>query len=215
MDKKKLFGFSLILLLYLFVMPGINGCDRSKKISASELEKTKEEIDGFIAKAKATQDGFILEKITSKVSEVMVRIDFKRSDWAYTRRMVVEFMFHVQVSIRDAIDLNFDIKNLPPMNISPGGGYPPGIAPEAISEKDIRTKYEEQLKKQSELIRQGNFQERVRKYDQHFQQILEKFLVSAYQLPPRNSSELEQLMAKYNVEVQTKDKIIQQLRDQD
>lgn len=209
MKKAKLSLFSLILLPHLVLMPGIYGCDHGSQISADELEKTKTEIDAIVAEAKASQDGFILEKITSKWSELVVRVNYKSPDWPDTRRRMVELLFQIQASIQAAMDPKFDIKNVPTVNNSPGGGYPSGIAPEAISEREIRIAYEEKLEKIREQIREFNFQYGLRRFDQDFQLTLETVLVDFYQLPPRNPSELDEVLSKHNVETKMKERIIQ------
>lgn len=116
-----------------------------------------------------------------------------------------EYWMYGWEDLKTGIDPTFDFSNWPYARVPvPGGRYPPGIEPEAISDLKIRVAYEREIRKNSLLIKKRNEQLELNQLKQHYIYKISKYIVYLYKCKPADIEALKAHLIKLNDEELTK-----------
>lgn len=134
------------------------------------------------------------------------------------RRRQVGLWLRALQRVESAVDPNFDI-NDPDYtgvgNVSvPGPGGPPaGIAPDAISDPELRAKYKAAIEENRIKIERATSQVRARDLKTYWVKDAERFVIQAYLASPNAIDELNGIMNKYSINQELRTRIAGAIRN--
>jgi hypothetical protein len=113
-----------------------------------------------------------------------------------TRHLTVQMLLRAIAVVNKNIDQGFDPNDVPYENIAPGGHYRSGIAPEEITEPEIRQKYEAAIHENNQKAERYNIQHGLRELlDRYPEKNIYPFLHLQYdEAKAPDKQELEQLL---------------------
>jgi hypothetical protein len=132
--------------------------------------------------------------------------------YAERRTKDTEIRLHGWKRLLDTIDPNWDpspeslYADVP---TPAGSGLPAGIAPSAIKDSAMRAEYEQRIRLKSETLKKYNEQYECRKWLEIYPPQFERYIIFAYSHPPYNTKELETLLNEYQIDQETKTRIIE------
>jgi hypothetical protein len=129
-------------------------------------------------------------------------------EWPKVRKVEAELWFRVLQSVKKEIYQNHNLDKSPQINVAPPGPYPSGIAPESIKEPEIRKEYEKAIAENKAKAQRYNSQYKLRDIKKRLSKKLENFMVNAYSKAPQSTDELIKYFKKYNVEQETRTRIL-------
>ncbi len=129
----------------------------------------------------------------------------KGEDFAQRRKRDVQIRLHAWKRLRDAIDPNWDPKEvlLSPNAVGARMGLPSGMAAESVKDPLLRAKYEAALQTNRQKIERQTEQSRLHGWLKKFPNRAERYIIRAYSIAPFNLKELEQYLDKYMADSKT------------
>ncbi|MCD4825741.1 MAG: hypothetical protein K8S55_14200 [Phycisphaerae bacterium] len=126
-------------------------------------------------------------------------------EWQVLREQLVEYRLHLWRRINKIIDPSWNPKDVPFLNLMPGGvGYPAGVAPEAIKEPEIRKKYEAALEANRKKSKKYSEQRAARDLRDNCLPNLKKAIGDDYEKGPTTADDLDVLKAYLRIYVSDK-----------
>jgi len=110
--------------------------------------------------------------------------------WAVLRERQAKLWLHAWKRLVNAMDRNWDPRDVPAINLASNCGLPSGVSPEAIRDPDARAKYEAAIEANRKKAEEYNKQDKLRSLGKRFLPLAERTLVQAYRTPPRRNEEL-------------------------
>lgn len=123
------------------------------------------------------------------------------ADFSKERKRVAESWLANWATMQTSRNPDFDMKNAPDLTVPPPVGMPVGVAPEEVADPVARQAYESAIEKNRQKAQACNDQQVLHQLQLDYRPIMKTFLVEAYQLPPKEVSELQELMDRYRIEV--------------
>lgn len=126
------------------------------------------------------------------------------------RRKDMEVRLHAWRRLLDAIDMTWDPNDRPRWNVSPpaGAGIEAGMASGAIEDPALRTEYEQTLEANRQKNERHIEQRNLRQWLSRYLPTAEKYITSAYSIPPYNSEELTVYLNAYRLNDEAKSRIL-------
>jgi len=141
-----------------------------------------------------------------------VKID--ETAWKRLRQEKASFWLETWRLLSEAQDPNFDLQDVPMINVAPppGAGVPAGGSPSDIKDPALRAEYERAIALNRAKIARFNEQHYVRMTADKFYQDAQRYLINAYSRTPSNPTELERLLSVYVGDEAVRNRILEETR---
>ncbi|MBU1862553.1 MAG: hypothetical protein KKH94_02680 [Candidatus Omnitrophica bacterium] len=183
------------------------------KLTLKIMNSKSEQILNSLGMFDKSEDIQILIQIINEMEALYNLQEPDSKEWPEVRKAEADLWFRVLQSVRKKINRDYDFDNPPQINIAPPGPYPSGTAPESIKEPEIRKEYEKAIAKNEAITKRYNFQYKLRDIEKKLSRKMEDLLVRAYSKAPQSSAELIKYFEKYNVEQETRTRILKRINE--
>lgn len=132
-------------------------------------------------------------------------------EWAKERQDNAPLVLHAWKRLLTAIDPNFEMNqrmSLQP-DLPPGANFPPGVAPEAIDDPQLRAQYEKNIEQHRLHIAIYNEQHEARQLQRTFIPRAEQYLIALYTHLPDDRVALGKLLATHGIDADTQARMLQ------
>ena len=132
--------------------------------------------------------------------------------WENERSAKAKLWLHAWQRLNSQIDRSFDFAKRPSTVMPPEeSGMPAGVAPEAIANPPLRTKYEEAIATNMKLASKRNHQLMLRELDRRFPKNAEDYLIKVYSQSPNRIAELREYLGTYGIDRVTSKRIVSEV----
>lgn len=167
-----------------------------------------------IKECEKSKNTYALKK-PLKTIEAIWTGEQSKVDWKSLRYLKTKLWFYLLNYVDKRVDPAFNPKDVPEMNISVPIGTNriatnevlyAGMPPEGIKDPELRQRYKEALKQNSEKATQYNAQSDLCQLREEFALRLKRYIASAYKLP-EDMGEIQELMDLEIPDKATRDKL--------
>jgi hypothetical protein len=124
-------------------------------------------------------------------------------DWQALRVQIIKYRLHVWQSINKNIDLTWDPKDTPVLNVAPPVGES-GMSPDAIADPKLRAEYKDAIEANRKKAERYSQQSDARKFQRIYLPRLQHAIADAYSMPPVTEEDIDKL--KENLQTYVSDK---------
>ncbi len=120
-------------------------------------------------------------------------------DWAEKWRAAAERGLRTLRQLENEMEKDFNFDDLPVLNVAPPQGtiFSAGVAPEQITDPQLRAEYEAAIAKNQQKVEAYTRQRKLRDLYRLFSPWLDRYLTKAYSRPRFDPGELQQLLDEY------------------
>lgn len=198
--KIRLFFIATIGLFFSGVCGENYGEKTMKKLTIKELELQSNIISIDMKTFEEQEDILVLSKVVNTLKTLDSYEKPETNEWVTVRNSLAELWIRIIRMIDAKIDYEFNIDDVPEMNIVAPGAYPSGISPTYIKEPELRKQYEQAIATNKRKADKYLFQIELRKIKREIFKKAAESLVALYSEPPEDIAELKKLLQSHGIE---------------
>lgn len=142
------------------------------------------------------------------------RWTIRDKDWPEHRRMLTRLWLSTLQELQSAVDPQWDANDKPALSVvHPGGQYPPGIDPAAISNTEVREAYAALIEANRSKTDRYSQQQKLRTLLTELAPRCDEYLVKFYVRTPIGPDELDAFLNRYAIEPQRHYRVAITVRD--
>jgi hypothetical protein len=146
--------------------------------------------------------------------------DIKSNIVSKERKDISVNLLNIWKYIVNHIDENWDA-NVPENHLKPyfppvsyQGGFYAGMSPQSITDEKVKKEYSEFLKKRDALNRKSIEQQQAKQMKQRHEDVVKKYIINLYLIPPSATEELAALLKEYNIDQKFSQEILDAVKKQ-